>query len=43
MHVERHGTCIGSVPRKIKEEEKLTFQNHREGMLKEKEQRMEDP
>ena len=44
MPVERHGTCLGNVSRKIKKEEvKLTFQNNREGMLKQKEQRMEDP
>jgi hypothetical protein len=44
MPVERQGTCLGNVPRKIKNEEvKLTFQKNREGMLKHKEQRMEDP
>ena len=42
MPVERHGTCLGNVPRKRKKEEvKLTFQKHKEGMLKKKEHRME--
>jgi hypothetical protein len=37
MHVEIQGTCLGNVPRKInKEEVKLTFRKHREGMLKQK-------
>jgi hypothetical protein len=41
MPVERHGTCLGNVPRKVnKEEVRLTFQKYREGMLK---QRMKDP
>jgi hypothetical protein len=44
MPMERHGTCLGNVPRKRnKEEVKLTFQKHREGMLKQKEKRMEYP
>jgi hypothetical protein len=44
MPVERHDRCLGNGPRKIKKEEvKLTFQKHREGMLKQKEHRMEDP
>jgi hypothetical protein len=44
MPVERQDTCLGNVPRKrIKEEVKITFQNHREEMLKQKEQGMEDP
>jgi hypothetical protein len=36
MPMERQGTCLGNVPRKRKEEVKLTFQKHREGMLKQK-------
>jgi hypothetical protein len=43
MHVERQGTCLGNAPRKRKKEEKLTFQKHKEEMLKKKEQRMEHP
>jgi hypothetical protein len=44
MPVERQGTCLGNVLRKInKEEVKLTFQKHKEEMLKQKEHRMEDP
>jgi hypothetical protein len=44
MHVERQGTYLGNIPRKInKEEVRLTFQKHGEEMLKQKEQRMEDP
>jgi hypothetical protein len=44
MLVESQGTCLGNVPRKgNKEEVKLTFQKHKEGMLKQKEQRMEYP
>jgi hypothetical protein len=44
MPMERQGTCLGNVSRKIKKEEvNFTFQKHREGMLKKKEQRMEDP
>jgi hypothetical protein len=42
--VERQGTSLGNVPRKRKKEKvKLTFQKHRGGMLKHKEQRMEHP
>jgi hypothetical protein len=36
MPVERHGICLGTVSRKIKEE-KLTFQKCNEEMLKQKE------
>jgi hypothetical protein len=44
MHVERQGTCLGNDSRKRKKDEvKLTFQKHREGMLKQKEKRMEHP
>jgi hypothetical protein len=44
MPMERQDTCLGNVSRKIKKEEvKLTFQKHKEEMLKHKEQRMEDP
>jgi hypothetical protein len=32
-----------NAPRKIKKEEKLTFRKHKEGMLKQKEKRMEHP
>jgi hypothetical protein len=42
--MERQGTCIGNSPKKIKKEEvNLTFQKHREEMLKRKEQRMGGP
>jgi hypothetical protein len=43
--MERQGTCLGNVPRGKKEnkEVKLTFQKNKEGMLKKKEQRMEQP
>jgi hypothetical protein len=35
MPVERQDTCLGNVlRRRNKEEEKLTFQKHREEMLK---------
>jgi hypothetical protein len=44
MYVERQDICLGNVLRKKKEDEvKLTFQRHREEMLKKKEQRMEYP
>jgi hypothetical protein len=45
MSVARQGTCLGNVPRgrTNKKEVKLTFQKHKEGMLKQKEQRMEHP
>jgi hypothetical protein len=44
MPVERQDTCLGNAPRKRRKEEvKLTFQKHNEEMLKQKEQRMEDP
>jgi hypothetical protein len=44
MPVEIQGTCLRNAPRKRKKGEvKLTFEKHREGMLKQKEQRMEDP
>jgi hypothetical protein len=41
--MEIQGTCLGNAPRKRKKEEKLTFQKHKEGMSKHKEQRMEHP
>jgi hypothetical protein len=44
MPMERKGTCLGNALRKRKKEEvKLTFKKHKEDMLKQKEQRMEDP
>jgi hypothetical protein len=44
MPMERQGTFLGTVMRKRnKEEVKLTSQKHNEEMLKQKEQRMEDP
>jgi hypothetical protein len=43
MHVERQGTCLWNSLRKRNKEEKLTFQKHKEVMLKKKEQRMEHP
>jgi hypothetical protein len=44
MPVERQGICLRTIRRKRKKEEvKLTFQNHREEMLKQKEKRMEGP
>jgi hypothetical protein len=43
MPMEIHGTCLGNSPRNINKEEKLTFWKHRERMLKQREQRMEDP
>jgi hypothetical protein len=44
MPMERHDTCLRNVPIKIKKEEvRLTFQKPIEDMLKQKEQRMEDP
>ena len=42
--MENQGTSLGNVPREIKKEKvNLTFRKHREGMLKQKEQRMEHP
>jgi hypothetical protein len=44
MLVERQDTFLGNASKKRNEEEvKLTFQKHIEDMLKQKEQRMEDP
>jgi hypothetical protein len=43
MPVERQGTCLGNALRKRKKEEKLTFHKNKEGMLKQKEKRMEHP
>jgi hypothetical protein len=40
--VENQDTSLGNVPRKRKEEVKLTFQKHKKGMLKQKVQRMEN-
>jgi hypothetical protein len=37
MPMERHGTCLGNAPRKKNKEEKLTFQKHKERMLKQRE------
>jgi hypothetical protein len=36
MPVERHGTCLGNVPRERKKEVKLTFQKRKSEMLKQK-------
>jgi hypothetical protein len=43
MPMERQDTCLGNTPRKRKKEDKLTFQKHKEGILNQKEQRMEHP
>jgi hypothetical protein len=37
MPLERQGTCIGNVPRRRRNDEKLIFQKHNEEMLKQKE------
>jgi hypothetical protein len=42
MPVEKHGICLGIVPRERKKEVKLTFQKHRSEMLRQKVQRMGD-